>query len=130
MSHKSLERLLPCDSECLDNEIEVHNIPFEHDTPESVGSVKTQSATVDDCVKEEVVPPYIWANKHACKDYSACIQQNGDKFGYIPLTDLKLYQGPEVTWETTPSISQAHKLARQSGVPNFLNCRVPVQTQP
>ena len=56
------------------------------------------------------------------------MQQNGDQFGYIPLNDLKLYYRPEVRWEETPSILQAHKLIRQSGVPNFLNCRIPVQT--
>ena len=80
-------------------------------------------------IEEEVVPLYIWANKHKCKDYVACIQQNGDTFGYIPLSNLKLYKGPQITWGTTPSILQAHKLIRQSGVPNFLNCRIPVQTQ-
>ena len=45
------------------------------------------------------------------------------------MSNLKLYQGPQITWGTTPSILQAHKLIRQSGVPNFLNCRIPVQTQ-
>ena len=74
-----------------------------------------QPYTVDDCVNKYVVPFYIWANKHSCKDYSACIQQNGDKFEYIPLTDLKLYQGPEVTWQTAPSILQAHKLVNKMG---------------
>ena len=75
------------------------------------------------------MPLYIWNNKNGSKDYKACIQQNGDQFGYIPLNDLKIYQGPEVTWKQTPSIIQAHKLIRQSGVPNILNCRIPVRTQ-
>ena len=92
-------KVVPCDSECnghlighshaqlnksLDNKIEAHNIPFVHGTSDSISSVQMQAATVDDHVKVEVVPLYIWANKHACKDYSACIQQN-----YI--RDLKLY---------------------------------------
>ena len=33
------------------------------------------------------------------KDYNACLVQNGDEFGYIPLTDLKTYQGPAVQWQ-------------------------------
>ena len=72
---------------------------------------------------------YIWADRNSSKDYKACIQQNGDQFGYIPLNDLKLYHGPEVIWKETSSILQVHKLIRQSGVPHFLNCRIPVQTQ-
>ena len=47
------------------------------------------------------------------------------KFGYTPLNDLKVYQGPEVLWKKIPSIVQGHKLMIQSGVPNFLNCRIP-----
>ena len=105
------------------------HVTVESDTPDAVSSVQTHLPIVDHCVKEEVVPLYIWDNKHNCKDYVACIRQNGDTFGYIPLSNLKLYQGPQITWVTTPSILQAHKLIRQSGVPNFLNCSFPVQTQ-
>ena len=105
------------------------HVTVENYTPDAVSSVQTQFPSVDHCVKEEVAPLYIWDNKHNCKDYAACIRQNGDTFGYIPLSNLKLYQGPQITWDTTPSILQAHKLIRQSGVPNFLNCRIPVQTQ-
>ena len=39
---------------------------------------------------------YIWQYKEIYKDYMACTQQNGGMFGYIPLTDLKVYQGPTV----------------------------------
>ena len=52
----------------------------------------------------QVVPLYIWADGNSSKYYKACIQLNGDQFGYIPLNDLKLYHGPEVTWQETPSI--------------------------
>ena len=105
------------------------HVTVEHHTPDAVSLVQMHLPIVDNCVKEEVVPLYIWDNKHNCKDYVACIQQNGDTFGYILLSNLKLYQGPQITWGTTPSILQAHKLISQSGVPNLPNCRIPVQTQ-
>ena len=72
---------------------------------------------------------YIWARKNESKDYNGCITQNVDEFGYIPLNDLVTYQGPLVIWENTPSVLEAHKLIRQSGVPKFLKCRIPVTTQ-
>ena len=49
----------------------------------------------------------------------ACIAQNGGEFGYIPLHDLKIYNGPQVYWEKIPDILEAHTIIRQSGVPNF-----------
>ena len=73
------------------------HVTVENYTPDAVSSVQTQFPSVDHCVKEEVVPLYIWDNKHNCKDYAACIRQNGDTFGYIPLSNLKLYQGPQIT---------------------------------
>ena len=85
---------------------EIHNIPVECETSDHDTSVQTQDATVGDFSREEVVevvPLYIWANKTSSKDYTFCIQQNGDQCGYIPLTDLKLYHGPEVRWEETLS---------------------------
>ena len=106
-----------------------HDLPVECDKLNSSLTVQTQASILDDFTKEEIVPLYIWNNKNASKDYKASIQQNGVQFGYIPLNDLKIYQGPEVIWKQTPGIIQAHKLIRQSGVPNFLNCRIPVRTQ-
>ena len=109
--------------------VTVQHIPVKCGISDLNASVQSQCTTVENFNMEEVVTLYIWANRNSSKDYTACIQQNGDQFGYIPLYDLKLYYGPEVTWENIPSILQAHKLIRQSGVPNFLNCRTPVQTK-
>ena len=92
-------------------------------------SIQSQHLTVENFSWEEMVPLCIWANRNSSKDYKACIQRIGQQFGYIALNDLKLYYGLEVTWKKTPFILQAHKLIRQSGVPIFLNCRIPVQTQ-
>ena len=71
----------------LDNDMRTGNVTVETHTPDAVSSVQMHLSIVDDCVKKEVVPLYIWANKHNCKDYVACIQQNGDTFGYIPLSN-------------------------------------------
>ena len=77
------------------------NKPFEYDTSDLDKSLQMQEVTVGDFSREEVIPLYIWANKNSSKDYTTCINQNGDKFGYIPLTDLKLYYGSEVIWKET-----------------------------
>ena len=73
-------------------------------------------------VREEKIPLYVWNQKGSCKDYKACLAQNNDIFGYVPLT------GPPVKWDIVPSIIEAHNLVRQSGVPNFLKCHIPVDT--
>ena len=75
------------------------------------------------------VPEDVWQNHLHSKDYKACVYQNGDNFGYIPLNDLHVYKGPEIQWKSLPDIWQAKKLILESKVPNFLNCRSPVKTQ-
>ena len=79
-------------------------------------------------VREEKIPLYVWNQKGSCKDYKACIAQSNDNFGYVLLTDLKIYTGPPVKWDIVPNIIEAHNLVRQSGVPNFLKCRIPVES--
>ena len=63
------------------------------------------------------------------RDFNLSKMQNGHQFGFIPLTDVKTYQGPPVTWHNNIDILEAHSIIRNSGVPNFLKCRIPVQTQ-
>ena len=75
------------------------------------------------------VPHEVWENRFHSKDYNACVHQNGDNFGYIPLNDLHIYKGPAIQWNSLPDIWQANKLIRESKVPNFLNCCIPVKTQ-
>ena len=75
------------------------------------------------------IPLYVWKNKHLSKDHMACLAQNGGDFGYIPLNDLKVYEGPHIVWNHVPDIIEAHKIIRSSGVPNFLKSRIPVPTQ-
>ena len=79
-------------------------------------------------VRKKKIPLYVWNQKGTCKDYNACIAQNKGTFGYVPLTDLKIYTGPPVKWDIVPHIIEAHNLFRQSGVPNFFKCRIPVET--
>ena len=75
------------------------------------------------------IPLYVWQNKHLSKDHVACIAQNGGDFGYIPLNDLQIYNGPDISWQNIPDILEAHKIIRNSGVPNYLKSRIPVPTQ-
>ena len=50
------------------------------------------------------VPDDVWENRFHSKDYNACIHQNGDNFGYIPLNDLHIYQELEIQWKSPPDI--------------------------
>ena len=70
----------------------------------------------------------VWNQKDHCKYHKACLSQSDEIFGYVPLTDLKTFTGLSVKWDTVPDIIEAHKLVRQSGVPNFLKCCIPVET--
>ena len=57
-----------------------------------------------------------------------CRQQIGEQFECIPLDKFVTCQGPDVCWENIPDILQAHRLIRDSGIPNFLGMRIPVKT--
>ena len=61
-------------------------------------------------------------------EYQKCKEQIGTKFGCIPLAPIYVYTGPTTHWDIIPDILTAHKLIRQSGLPNFLGLRIPVRT--
>ena len=63
-----------------------------------------------------------------CKHNEQCIRQTGGQFGCVPKTDLKLYDGESVHWETVPDVMQSHHIIRSSGFPNFLKYKIPVNT--
>ena len=120
--HEELQAMLNTDSTAPNSPIfkhlhHTHYFSVECEGLDHISAAQSQPLGVDGFAREEVVPLYIWNHKNASKDYKACIQQTGDQFGCIPLNDLKIYQGPEVTWKQIPPIIQAHKLIRQSGVP-------------
>ena len=73
------------------------------------------------------LPPHIYTNRHSCVDYNRFMQQTQIELGFIPLTDVKLYQGPERYWGIVPDLIQAHKMVISSGLPNFLSCHILVQ---
>ena len=63
-----------------------------------------------------------------CQHNEQCIMQTGGLFGCIPQTDLKLYGGEAVYWDTIPDIMELHHIVKSSGLPNFLKSRIPVNT--
>ena len=69
----------------------------------------TKQDTDDDSLDNQKIPFYVWKNRHHSKDRVACLTQNGGDFGYIPLNDLLLYHGPNVSWERVPNILETHK---------------------
>ena len=69
------------------------------------------------------------AEAPTCAEYWLCKQQNGVDFGCVPLSPIMLFTGDPTYWQTLPDIITAHKMIRQSGLPNFLGLRIPVNTQ-
>ena len=66
--------------------------------------------------------------KSICQHNETCILQTGGRFGFVPQTDLKLYDGEAVYWHTIPDIIDSHHIVKSSGLPNFLKVRIPVNT--
>ena len=64
----------------------------------------------------------------ACKDYQTCKIQMEQPFGVIPLSALLVYTGKNTDNKQICDPLIAHKLVRQSGCPNFLGCRIPVDS--
>ena len=62
-------------------------------------------------------------------DHKNGLNQNTKGFGFIPYNDLMVYTGLEVVWGSVPSIIQAHELVRRLAMPNFMQVRIPVNTQ-
>ena len=50
-------------------------------------------------------------------------------FGFIPKGPLTLYTGPPVVWQLVLDILQAHFMIKASGLPNYLACRIPIESQ-
>ena len=75
------------------------------------------------------IPDHVFYDRHKCADLRACIQQNGDIFGFVPLTAMQSYTKKLVHWETIPDIYSSHTIIKESGLPNVLGHRIPVNSQ-
>ena len=49
-----------------------------------------------------------------------------DVFGFIPKGPLRLYDGNPTNSNSIPDIIMAHLMIKDSGIPNYLGCRIPV----
>ena len=56
---------------------------------------------------------------HNSEVFQKCCEQIGTKFGCIPASEIALFDGTPTYWEKIPDIIQAHRLVRDSGLPNF-----------
>ena len=63
---------------------------------------------------ESITPDYT-----LIPEYQKCKDQIGTKFGCVPLAPIYVYKGPTVHWDYIPDVLTAHKLIRQSGLPNL-----------
>ena len=51
------------------------------------------------------------------------------QFGFMPAETLQLYTGDPVYYQTIPDIISTHLMIRNSGLPNFLKCHIPVTSK-
>ena len=127
VTDSALSSEIPVESLSLCNNDNNYNIPqtFTDKTYKHV----TKEENSQDFVDQEQILLYVWKNKHLSKEHAASLAQNGGDFGYIPLIDFLIYDGPHVFWEKVTDILEAHQIIRDSGVPNFLKDRIPVVIQ-
>ena len=91
--------------------------------------LKAEVGSCDSTYSNTAIPLNVWNNRFQCVDYQRCTQQNGFEFGAVPLTPIKLYEGKTTNNQPILDIIQLHNTVRRTNCPNFLGCRIPVQTQ-
>ena len=65
--------------------------------------------------------------KNLCPVYSlSLLAQIGIKFGCVPLAPIYVYKGEHKFWQSVPDVLTAHRLIRNTGIPNFFGLRIPV----
>ena len=74
---------------------------------------------------EQGIPQHVFDNKQSCTDFVACMKDNKDGYGFIPVSPLQLYTGDPTYCQNIPDIIRLHKIVAQSGIPNF-GCQIPV----
>ena len=90
---------------------------------------KANVGSCDSMYSNTAIPLNVWENRFQCLDYQCCTQQNGFEFGAVLLTPIKLYEGKKRDNQPISDIIQLHNTVRLTNCPNFLSCRIPVQTQ-
>ena len=51
-----------------------------------------------------------------------------NNFGFIPKAPLWVYTGEVVHWQNIPNTLEAHKIIKATKTPNYMKCRIPVQS--
>ena len=115
----------------LDNNHEVQvNTTAEVDS-QIIDSYVCEQLQTDPSIQQNIVQPdpeSTVAEPCVIPEYQKCKDQIGTKFGCVPLAPIYVYKGLTTYWHAIPDILTAHKLIRQSGLPNFLGLRIPVRT--
>ena len=60
-----------------------------------------------------------------CTNY---VTKKAHTLGFCSLTPRELYTGDPVEWNSTLTDFETHCLIKKSGKPNFLGCRIPVDS--
>ena len=66
---------------------------------------------------------------HDQKNLINAVNSEPHKFGFCPLTPLKIYKDEPVYWEVCPTDLEAHSLIKATGKSNYLAARIQVVSQ-
>ena len=69
--------------------------------------------------QEQGIPKHVLTNKHNCADLVACMNDNKEGYGFIPVSPFQLYTGNPTYYQNIYSILfiRLHKIVPQSGSP-------------
>ena len=111
---------------CFLREPNVSDLPINEDNQDMAPIFDINDTLFMSTPDNEKLPLEIYQNRFTCASYNHFMQQTPVEIGFIPLTDLKVYQGPEKHWDIVPDLIHAHTMVKSSSLPNCLSCRIPV----
>ena len=103
--------------------------PSHHEFIGSTSQPDLSNAGFEPTYANTAIPLTVWDNRVHCMDYNRCVAQNGSVFGALPITDQIVYEGPPTNNVPITDILELHSKIRQSQLPNFLGCCIPVKGQ-
>ena len=76
--------------------------------------------TLESCIENEVI-----SHTDGKPDIGRPV---ANTFGFIPKAPLQVYTGEVVHWQDIPNTLEAHQLIKATKIPNYMKCRIPVQS--
>ena len=114
-THNTLEAVVQGSS------LDAHFSDYEQNN----GLCSDNSTDSNNSVQDQVIDNKlsIW-----CQEFLNCNQQIGTAFGCVLMSPIRVYAGSKVVRDEIPDIITAHNMVKTGGIPNLLQCGIPVDT--